>query len=73
MKKKGLETWILRKLQHYTVSVREQDFKELVKNEFIENIHGVWVQADANLYNSKSGASLANRWLDEVLITGYMN
>ena len=73
LKKKGLETWILRKLQHYTVSVREQDFKELVKNEFIENIHGVWVQADANLYNSKSGASLANRWLDEVLITGYMN
>ncbi len=68
LKERGLETWILRKLQQYSVSVREADFKELIKFGFIEPYFGIWVQVDPDLYHSKSGVMLNNHWLDEVLI-----
>lgn len=72
LKDNGLETWLLRKLQLYTVSVRKTDFIELAKNGFISEIHGIWIQSDAKLYNSKSGVTLNNHWLEEILITSDM-
>lgn len=68
LKKKGLETWILRELQRYSVSVHEADFKELIRYGYIECYFGIWVQTDPDLYHLKSGVSLNNHWLDEILI-----
>ncbi|MEG2126497.1 MAG: CRISPR-associated helicase Cas3' [Bacteroides sp.] len=68
LKRNGLETWILRKLQQYSVSVRESDFKELKKYGYIESCFGIWIQSDANLYHSQSGVMLNNHWLNEVFI-----
>lgn len=68
LKNKGPESWLMRKLQHYTVSVREADFKELVKYGHIECFYGIWVQTDSNLYNSKAGVVLSDQWISEVFI-----
>ena len=68
LKNKGPEFWLMRKLQHYTVSVREADFKELVKYGHIECFYGIWVQTDSNLYNSKAGVVLSDQWISEVFI-----
>lgn len=68
LKIKGPESWLLRKLQHYTVSVRETDFKELASYGQIVSYHGIWVQDSPNLYNSKAGIVIGNQWLNEIFI-----
>jgi len=68
LKRLGPSAWLTRQLQHFTVSVNERDFLELVKNGSIEQIHGYWIQASAWLYNSRSGLANADEWMNEILI-----
>lgn len=68
LKQKGPETWLMRKLQRYSVSVNKRDFEDIKKAGLIEQIHGCWIQADEKLYNSKTGLINNGEWLEEIHI-----
>ncbi|SHF68304.1 CRISPR-associated helicase, Cas3 family [Bacteroides luti] len=68
LKRKGPEPWLMRKLQQYSVSVRDADFIQLAKEGRIEKYHDIWVQADPYLYNTKVGLVRDNHWLNEIFI-----
>lgn len=68
LKKKGPEPWLMRKLQCYSVSVNERDFKELKDSGLIVEIYGCWIQDYHSLYNSHSGTQLNGKWLEEINI-----
>jgi len=68
LKRKGPESWLMRKLQHYAVSVNERDFGEIKKAGLIVEMHGCWIQDYSNLYDSHSGLQLHGRWLEELNI-----
>ncbi|MCK9482394.1 MAG: CRISPR-associated helicase Cas3' [Bacteroidia bacterium] len=67
-KKNGPDPWLLRKLQRYSVSVNERDFKELKNSGLIVELHGCWVQDYHNLYSIHSGVQLNGKWLEEINI-----
>lgn len=67
-KEKGPESWLMRRMQNYCVNLRRSDVKILQDAGAIENIHGVWLQCDANMYNTEAGVIVANKWADEILI-----
>jgi CRISPR-associated endonuclease/helicase Cas3 len=68
LKRKGPETWLMRKLQRYAVSVNARDFEDIRKAGLIEEVHGCWVQAYEKLYNSKAGLMSNGEWLEEIHI-----
>jgi CRISPR-associated endonuclease/helicase Cas3 len=68
LKRTGPETWLMRKLQHYTVSVNARDFNEINQAGLIEEIHGCWIQTYDGLYNSKAGLMNNGEWLEEIHI-----
>jgi CRISPR-associated endonuclease/helicase Cas3 len=68
LKRKGPESWLMRKLQRYTVSVNAHDFEEIRKAGLIEQIHGCWIQAYEKLYNSQAGLMSNGEWLEEIHI-----
>jgi CRISPR-associated endonuclease/helicase Cas3 len=68
LKSKGPETWLMRKLQRYSVSVNTHDFEEIRKAGLIEQVHGCWIQANESLYNSKSGLVSSGQWIEEIHI-----
>lgn len=68
LKRLGPSAWLNRKLQHYTVTVGERDFNELVKSGAVEQVHGYWLQASAWLYSSRHGLANADEWMNEILI-----
>jgi CRISPR-associated endonuclease/helicase Cas3 len=68
LKRKGPESWLMRKLQHYAVSVNERDFAEIKKAGLIVEMHGCWLQDYSKLYDSHSGLQLNGRWLEELNI-----
>ncbi len=68
LKIKGPEPWLMRKLQHYSVNIREADFIQLANEGRIEKYHEVWVQVDPNLYNTHVGLVRDNHWLNEIFI-----
>jgi len=68
LKRKGPETWLMRKLQRYAVSVNERDFAEIKKAGLVIEIHGCWIQDYSKLYNSHSGLQLHGKWLEELNI-----
>lgn len=68
LKRKGPEAWLMRKLQRYSVSVNERDFKELREAGLIEQVHGCWVQAHIGLYSKKNGLMFKGEWIEEVHI-----
>ncbi len=68
LKRKGPETWLMRKLQRYTVSVNEKDFAEIRKAGLIVELHGCWIQDYSKLYNQHSGLQLKGKWLEEINI-----
>jgi CRISPR-associated endonuclease/helicase Cas3 len=68
LKDKGANRFLLRKLQNYSVSVREKDFKELAKSGRIEEFDGIWVQSDPDLYHQDIGICMENKWLEETYI-----
>jgi CRISPR-associated endonuclease/helicase Cas3 len=68
LKRKGPEPWLMRKLQRYSVSINVRDFEEIKKSGLVEEVHGCWVQAYENLYNSKAGIMSNGEWLEEIHI-----
>lgn len=68
LKRKGPESWLMRKLQRYTVSVNEHDFAEIRKAGLIVELHGCWIQDYQKLYNQHSGLQLKGKWLEEINI-----
>lgn len=66
-KRKGPEPWLMRKLQQYSVTVNKGDFDELIRMQRIEQIHGIYIQADAWLYNSRTGLTYGDEWSEEIL------
>lgn len=68
LKRKGPEPWLMRKLQRYTVSVNEHNFKEIQKAGLVVELHGCWIQDYQKLYNQHSGFQLNGKWLEEINI-----
>lgn len=68
LKCKGPETWLMRKLQRFTVSVNERDFEEILKADLISELHGCWIQDYSKLYSQHSGLQLKGKWLEEINI-----
>ncbi|MBZ4219620.1 MAG: CRISPR-associated helicase Cas3' [Chlorobium sp.] len=46
---------LMRKLQRYSVNVYDRDLQEMRKNGMIEEVNGIWVQTDKNLYDPVFG------------------
>lgn len=67
-KHKGPESWLMRKLQRYSVSVNARDFEKIRFAGLIEQIHGCWVQSHESLYNTKVGLLSDGEWLEEIYI-----
>lgn len=67
-KRKGPESWLMRKLQRYSVSVNARDFEKIRAAGLIEQIHGCWVQSYETLYNAKVGLMNNGEWLEEIHI-----
>jgi len=67
-KHKGPESWLMRKLQRYSVSVNARDFEKIRSAGLIEQIHGCWVQSHESLYNTKVGLLSDGEWLEEIHI-----
>jgi len=68
LKRKGPESWLMRKLQRYIVSVNETDFEDIKKAGLILEMHGCWIQDYSKLYNQHSGLQLNGKWLEEINI-----
>jgi CRISPR-associated endonuclease/helicase Cas3 len=68
LKRKGPESWLLRKLQRYSVSVNARDFGKIHAAGLIEQIHGCWVQSYEKLYDNKVGIMSDGEWLEEIHI-----
>lgn len=67
-KRKGPESWLMRKLQRYFVSVNPWDFESIKQSHWIEQVHGCWIQADSQLYNNNYGLKFNDEWINEILI-----
>ena len=60
---------LMKKLNQYTVNVRERDFKELKAGGFVEEkIEGIYVVPDSAQYSGKVGLLTDNHWIEELLI-----
>ncbi len=46
---------LMRKLQRFSVNVYDRDLQEMRKNGLIEEVNGIWVQTDKNLYDPVFG------------------
>jgi len=46
---------LMRKLQRFSVNVYDRDLKEMHNNGMIEDVNGIWVQTDNNLYDPVFG------------------
>ena len=68
LKRKGPESWLMRKLQRYSVSVNARDFDKIRAAGLIEEIHGCWVQSYEKLYDNKVGIMSDGEWLEEIHI-----
>lgn len=58
----------LRRLQHYTVSLRDKQLLELKNAGRIEFINDIWVQNDPELYDKQLGLNMDNHYLEETFI-----
>ncbi|MEK6645527.1 MAG: CRISPR-associated endonuclease Cas3'' [Candidatus Firestonebacteria bacterium] len=69
LRNKGPERWIIRKLQRFIVNVPLPVFEKLKRGDYIEDIHGYWVQKATGLY--KPGIGLlpdSKDWDSEIFI-----
>lgn len=67
-KRKGPESWLMRKLQRYSVSINARDFEKIRAAGLIEQVHGCWVQSYETLYDNKVGMMSDGEWLEEIHI-----
>ena len=51
----GPSRMLMRKLQRFSVNVYDRDLQEMRKNGMIEEVNGIWVQTDKNLYDPVFG------------------
>jgi len=51
----GPSRGLMRKLQRFSVNVYDRDLQEMRKNGMIEEVNGIWVQTDKNLYGPVFG------------------
>jgi CRISPR-associated endonuclease/helicase Cas3 len=50
LRSNGIEKWIMRKLQRYSVSISPKLFEFYRNKNYIEEIDGIWVQSTGGLY-----------------------
>ena len=68
LKSQGVNYRLMKKLSQYSVNVYERDFKELYKYGLVEEVlPAVYVVPSAAQYDSKTGLSLQNHWLEEIM------
>jgi len=68
LRSKGPERWLMRKLQRYSVSVYENEFKQLLRDGVIESVHGLFVQKIDTAYDSQIGLVLNFGYTADALI-----
>lgn len=68
LKRKSMDYSLLKRLQPYTVSVREQDFKALMDMGALVKIDNVYWLGQSDLYDMNIGLTFENKWLEEPLI-----
>jgi CRISPR-associated endonuclease/helicase Cas3 len=60
---------LMKQLSKYTVSVTQNDFKDLLKGGFVEEVvEGVFVVKDEAQYSESVGLHTDNHWLEEIHI-----
>lgn len=69
LRKKGPERWIIRRLQRFIVNIPISLFYKLRDGDYIEEIHGYWVQKSTGLYKSGKGLLAdSSKWDTELFI-----
>lgn len=69
LKQDGPSYSLMKRLNQYTVNIREWDFKKLRSDRLIEEvIEGVYWLPDREQYDVKKGLVTDNHWLDELLV-----
>lgn len=68
LKRKGPESWLMRKLQRYTVSVYQRDFIEINRTGCIEEFHGVNIQSDPCIYSPEAGLVYNDEVIEETML-----
>jgi CRISPR-associated endonuclease/helicase Cas3 len=68
LKRKSMDYSLIKRLQPYTVSVREQDFKALMDMGALVKIDNVYWLEQSDLYDMNIGLTFENKWLEEPLI-----
>jgi CRISPR-associated endonuclease/helicase Cas3 len=71
LKKEGPERWLMRKLQRYTVSLPEYQFKKLLGNGDVrEEYPDMYAQTSDALYHAELGVLLEDTNLDPNALIG---
>lgn len=69
LKESGCTYPLMKQLAQFTVGVRRSDFKKLVTYGGVEEIlKDIYVLADRPQYDSLTGLSLGNHWMEEILM-----
>lgn len=69
LKKSGCTYPLMKQLAKFTVGVHRSDFSQLVKYGAVEEIlEGIYVLLDREQYDSATGLSLDNHWMEEILM-----
>lgn len=70
LRRKGPERWITRKLQRFIVNVPLSLFYKLRNGDYIEEVHGYWIQKSTGLYKPGLGLlSDSTKWDTELFIS----
>jgi CRISPR-associated endonuclease/helicase Cas3 len=64
----GPERWLMRKLQRYSVTIYENEFKQMLNDGSIESLHGIFVQTAENVYDRRLGLMINLDYSAESLI-----
>ena len=68
LKEMGCTYHLMKELSRFTVNVHRTDFNQLIKYGAIEEIlESVYILPDRAQYNDKTGLSLDNHWMGEIL------
>lgn len=69
LKKEGPTYTIMKELSQYTVNIHESYFRSLEKCGLVEEpVKGIYIVADHAQYDRRTGLSLGNHWMEEILI-----
>jgi CRISPR-associated endonuclease/helicase Cas3 len=64
----GLSRYLMQQLGQYSVCVRQYDFEKLKHIGLQEIVTNIFLLPDREQYSEKTGLSIENHWLDEILI-----